>query len=319
VPVKDHVKDHSPTQIEAAQCRATRVHKMLKVLLLCAGGLVAAVLAAALYGNARWNAGTTQLLNRLDAAQVKAAPQFFNARELEGLPAPVKRYFQTVLKDGQPIITAATVQHKGTFNMSATGESWKPFTSTQRVITRRPGFDWDARVMLFAGVAAHIHDAYVAGTGMLKVAILGLVPVADVPASNDLSRGEFMRFCAEAAWYPTALLPSQGVVWQAIDAKSATATFTDARITLNLRFGFNDNGLIDTVLADSRGRLVGETTTYAPWQGRFWNYAERNGMQVPLEADIAWLLPEGEKHYYRSLMTTVRYEFGTANNERPTP
>ena len=65
---------------------------MLKTLLLCAGALVAAVLAAALYGNARWNAGTTQLLNALDAAQIRAAPQFFNSKELDGLPAPVKRY-----------------------------------------------------------------------------------------------------------------------------------------------------------------------------------------------------------------------------------
>ena len=295
------------------------IHKMLKVLLLCAGGLVAAVVAAAFYGNARWNAGTTQLLNRLDAVQVKTTPQFLNAKELEGLPAPVKRYFQTALNDGQPIVVSATVQHQGTFNMSATGESWKPFTSTQRVITRRPGFDWDARVMVFPGVAAHIHDAYIAGAGMLKVAILGLVPVANVPESAELSRGELMRFLAEAVWYPTALLPSQGVVWQAVDAQSATATFTDAGTTLSLRFGFHANGLIDTVLAESRGRLVGNTTTYAPWHGRFWNYAERSGMQVPLQAEIAWVLPEGDKPYYRSLMTTVAYGFSLANNERPTP
>ena len=113
----------------------------LKTVLVGVVALVVASAALVLYGKARWNAGTTQLLNRLDAAQVKSAQQFFNAKELEGLPAPVKRYFQTVLKDGPPIITAATVQHSGTFNMSATAENWKPFTSIQRVITHRPGFD----------------------------------------------------------------------------------------------------------------------------------------------------------------------------------
>lgn len=292
---------------------------ILKTVLLFVIALVVACLALTFYGKARWNAGTTQLLNRLDTAQIKSSPQFFNAKELEGLPAPVKRYFQTVLKDGQPIITAATVQHGGTFNMSATAENWKPFTSTQRVITNRPGFDWDARVVMFPGVAAHIHDAYIDGSGMLKVAMFGLIPVADLPATADLSKGEFMRFCFEAAWYPTALLPSQGVVWKAVDAQSADATFTDAGITINVRFGFGADGLIDTVFAAERGRLVGDKITQAPWQGRYSNYAERSGMQVPLAAEIAWLLPEGAKPYYRGLMTTVNYEFAAPPDRKPKP
>ena len=292
---------------------------IFKTLLWTAALATASLLALAGYGKARWNAGTTQLLNRLDAAQVKSAPQLYNAKELEGLPAPVKRYFQTVLKDGQPIITATTVQHSGTFNMSETGESWKAFTSTQRVITNRPGFDWDARVMMFPGVAAHIHDTYAAGLGSLKVALFGLITVADLPQTADLSRGEFMRYCAEAAWYPTALLPSQGVVWQAADAQSAIATFSDAGITLPLLFTFSADGLIDTVRAQSRGRLVGDVLTFAPWQGRFWNYAERGGMRVPLEAEVAWVLPDGAKTYYRSLMTAVSYEFAAPPVRKPKP
>ena len=276
-----------------------------------------ALMVLAGYGKARWNAGTTQLLNRLDAAQIKSAPQFYNAKELEGLPAPVKRYFQLVLKDGQPIITAATVQHSGTFNMSATLDSWKPFTSTQRVITKRPGFDWDARVTMFPGVMAHIHDAYIGGAGMLKVAVLGLIPVANLPETADLSKGEFIRFCVEAAWYPTAMLPSQGVVWTAVDAQLADATFTDAGITINVRFGFGADGLIDTVFAKERGRLVKGTMTQTPWLGHYSNYAERNGMVVPIQSEVAWVLPEGAKTYYRSLMTAVSYEFA-APPDKPT-
>ncbi len=292
---------------------------IFKTLLWTAALATTAVLVLAGYGKARWNAGTTQLLNRLDAAQVKSALKFYNAKELEGLPAPVKRYFQTVLKDGQPIITAATVQHSGTFNMSETGENWKPFTSTQRVITHRPGFDWDARIIMFPGIAAHIHDAYIDGSGMLKVAVLGLIPVADLPATADLSKGEFMRFCFEAAWYPTALLPSQGVVWKAVDAQSADATFTGAGITINVRFGFSADGLIDTVFAKERGRLVKGTMTQAPWLGHYSNYAERSGMLVPIQSEVGWSLPEGAKTYYRSLMTTVSYEFASPPDRNAKP
>ena len=291
----------------------------LKTVLVGVIAVVVASVALTLYGKARWNAGTTQLLYRLDAAQVHSAPKFFDARELEGLPAPVKRYFQTVLKDGQPVITAATVQHTGTFNMSATAENWKPFTSTQRVITRRPGFDWDARVMLFPGIAAHVHDAYVAGSGLLKVAILGLVPVVNLTENADLSKGEFIRFCAEAAWYPTALLPSQGVIWHSVDAQSADAVFTDAGITIKLRFAFGSDGLITTVFAAERERLVGKKITKAPWQARYSNYAERNNMLVPTQSEVAWVLPEGIKTYYRGLMATANYEFKAPPDKKPKP
>lgn len=59
--------------------------------------------------------------------------------------------------------------------------------------------------------------------------------------------------------------------------------------------------------------------SYAPWQGRYWNYAERDGMQVPLEAEIAWLLPAGAKPYYRSLMTTVSYDLAKSPDKKPKP
>ena len=148
----------------------------LKTLSASVIALVIARVAMVLYGRARWNAGTTQLLYRLDGAQVHSEPKFFKAGELEALPAPVKRYFQTVLKDGQPIITAVTMQHSGTFNMSTTAENWKPFTSTQRVITDRPGFDWDARVEMLPGFVAHIHDACIAPSDFFQGKVAWVLP-----------------------------------------------------------------------------------------------------------------------------------------------
>ena len=163
---------------------------LLALLVVAAG--------AAAYGSWHWEKGTKAILTRLEAARVPSAtpplPARYDARELEGLPAPVQRYFRAALKDGQPIIAAASIEQAGTFNMSETAEAWKPFTAKQRVITQRPGFDWDARIIMFPGVAAHIHDAYIAGQGMLRGAVLGLIPVVNMPDSPDLQQGEFMRF-----------------------------------------------------------------------------------------------------------------------------
>jgi hypothetical protein len=105
--------------------------------------------------------------------------------------------------------------------------------------------------------------------------------------------------------------------WKAVDAQSADATFTDAGITISLRFGFGADGLIATAFAEKRGRLVGDKTTQAPWQGRFSNYADKGGMLVPIQSEVAWVLPEGAKTYYRSQMTSVSYEFSAPPDRKP--
>ncbi len=275
--------------------------------------LLVIAISAVAYGSWHWEQGTKAIWTLLEATRVTSTtptlPTRYDARELDGLPAPVQRYFRAVLKDGQPIIAAASLDQSGMFNMSETTEQWKPFTAKQRVITQRPGFDWDARIMVFPGISVRIHDAYIAGQGMLRGALLGLFPVVNMPDSPELQQGEFMRYFMEALWYPTALLPSQGVRWQAVDDKSALASLTDGAMTLALTFRFKDDGLIQFARAESRGRLVNGVASAAPWQGRFWSYAVRDGIRVPLEGEVAWVMPEGIKTYYRGKVTALSFEF----------
>ena len=281
----------------------------LKWVLLVAGVLVAVAFVVAGYGASRWTQGSRELLARLQAARVTPSVRVFDAAELEGLPEPVQRYFRTVLKDGQPIVAAVSVEHRGSFNMSTSGEQWKPFTSTQRVVTQRPGFVWDARIAMLPGLAVHVHDAYVAGEGILHPAILGLFTLADVRGGGAVAEGELMRYFAEAAWYPTALLPSQGVRWTAVDERSARATLVDGPLGPTLLFRFNDDGLIDSVRAEARGRTVGREIVMTPWQGRWSDYREHGGMRVPFSGEVAWLLPQGTKPYWRGTVTALSYEF----------
>jgi hypothetical protein len=282
---------------------------VLKIVIIVVSVAVAAVAAVVVYGALRWEAGTRELRARLEAARIPVKPEFVAFRELEGLPAPVQRYFRIVLQEGQPMVTGVRVQHRGTFNMGETTEQWKPFTSDQRVVNRRPGFDWDGRVAMMPGLTVRVHDAYVAGEGILHAAVLGLYSVANLRGTREFAEGELMRFFAEAAWYPTALLPSQGVRWDGGDARSARATLVDGAVTVTMLFSFNEEGMIETVRAEARGRAVGDQVIPTPWQGRFWNYQQRGGMQVPLDGEVAWLLPEGAMPYWRGRITEVAYEF----------
>ncbi len=283
---------------------------VLALLLLAGAG-------AAAFGVWRWRVGSQALLASLEAACIPHVTTRYDARELEGLPAPVQRYFRAALKDGQPIIEAASLEQAGSMNMSETGESWKPFTSRQRVITQRPGFDWDARIAMFPGVPVHVHDAYVAGAGLLRGAIYGLIPVVNMAGTPEAARGELLRFFAEAVWCPTALLPSQGVQWRAVDDDSARATLTDGPVAVTLLFTFNRDGLVAGIRADARDRVINGKASSLPWQGRFSAYAVQEGMQVPMQGEVAWVFADGEKTYWRGTTTRLRYEFAKQGSPCP--
>jgi hypothetical protein len=261
------------------------------------------------YGSIRWTKGTRELRAHLESGRLPMQPRVVDFRELEGLPVPVQRYFRMVLREGQPMVSGVHLQHQGTFNMGEQSARWKPFVSDQRVITQRPGFDWNARIRMMPGIAVQVHDAYVAGEGMLHATLFGLFSVVNQRGGKPLSEGELMRFLAEAVWYPTALLPSQGVHWEAIDDHSAHATLTDASLTVRLKFGFDSEDLIESVRAEARGRMAGNEVIPTSWQGRFWNYRHRGELLVPVDGEVAWLLPEGAKSYWRGHITGIAYEF----------
>jgi hypothetical protein len=284
------------------------------MILIVSFGLAALIIAALFYGSLhwgalRWQAETRGMHARLEAARLPIARKNYSPDELISLPATVQKYFRAVLKDGQPMVAAVYIEHSGTFNMSATSENWKGFTSTQRVIAQRPGFDWEARIKMMPGLAACVHDAYIAGEGILHASLFGLGSLANLRGTPEMAQGELLRFLAEAAWYPTALLPSQSVHWKGIDAFSAEATLKDGETAVTLLFRFAENGLIRSVRAEARGRTVAGAVIPTPWEGQWSNYELRDGIFIPTEGEVAWVLPDGPKPYWRARITSLRYEF----------
>jgi hypothetical protein len=270
--------------------------------------LAAAAVGAAgagVFGAWRGRRKTERRRAVLRAAQWPPAGATYHAREITSLPAPVRRYFRAVLKDGQPVISTARFSQTGEFRAKPEAR-WGAFTATQLVTTRPPAFDWDARIQMAPGVAVRVHDAYIAGEGVLRAELFGLVPVADERGTPEMAEGELMRYLAEAAWYPTALLPSAGVLWEARDDHSARATLTDGATTVALDFCFGSDCLIESVCAERRRRGEGD---YAAWQGWFRDYQERDGMLIPLQAEVGWREARGVLPYWRGRISAINYEF----------
>jgi hypothetical protein len=270
-------------------------------------GFIGFVLAR--WGGRRFLHSTQALTQRLEDGRAVVPVARYHVSELRGLPAPVQRYFQRALKPGQKMVDRVDVSHVGTFNMSQAGQRWRPFNSRQSVVTQRPGFVWSGRINLFAGVAAFVHDAYVAGQGVLKPTLFGLVSLGSAQRADALDSAELIRYLAEAAWYPTALLPSQGVAWSAVDERSARATLKDGRSDVTLLFTFNDHGMIESVCSEARGRVEEGVLTSRAWEGRWSHYRRREGMRVPTSGEASWLVHGCRMPYWRGAVTSLTYGF----------
>ena len=281
----------------------------MTALIVCLLTLTVCVVGLAVYGNFCWAVGTQKVRTRIATAQVSIQPAVVEFGELESLPSPVQRFFRTVLKDGQAAISSTTIRHTGQFNIGPETALWKPFVSEQLIIAQCPGFDWNAKIAIGPGLSIRVQDAYVMGEGWLQVSFLGVFSPIKLQGTGPLAEGELMRFFAESALYPTALLPSQGVQWQPIDLHSARGTLSDGNLDVSLVFTFNEHGPIDSIRAEARGRAVGNDIIPTPWLCRFWNYQNRDGMLVPLDGEVAWLLPEGAKPYWCGQITDIAYEY----------
>jgi hypothetical protein len=65
--------------------------------------------------------------------------------------------------------------------------------------------------------------------------------------------------------------------------------------------------------AESRPRPAGRAFIPTPWGGRYGEYREYGGMQMPASAEVFWVPPEGELVYFRGEIL----EAGVLGKEEP--
>jgi len=276
------------------------------VILAC--GILAAGLGLWLAGLARWRHASGQWKARLEKQRPPARAEAQGAQAMEDLPLPVQRYLRRVFLGETVHADVVRIRQEGTFNLSEDGERWAPFSAEQVTALRDPGFDWEARVRMAPGVAVFVRDAYEGGEGLTEARVFGLWRVAGLSGGGAIAEGQLLRFLAETPWYPMALLPGGLVEWSEVDDRSARATLRHGGLRVSMVFTFAEDDSVMAVRAEARGRMSGGRLAPAPWLGRFWNYAYRNGVRVPLDGEVSWILPSGPQPYWRGRILEIRYE-----------
>jgi len=279
-----------------------------KILLIAIGVVIVGLVGAALVGRVRLDRANARLVAELLAIASPESERVFRNHDLEGLPEPVQGYLANVLTEGQPYVRMVRLQQSGEFRLGDAMAPWKPLSATQYFTVDPPGFVWDARVEIVPLLPVRVVDVYKAGKGALRAKILSSVPVADAESSPELNSGELMRYLAETVWFPTALLPGEGIDWVPIDEQSAKATIDHRGTTVSLVFYFNSRNEVERVFAENRYREVDGTYEPTPWTGHFSNYQVRNGMLIPIDGEVEWNLPGGDLSYWRGHLVEIEHE-----------
>jgi hypothetical protein len=202
--------------------------------------------------------------------------------------------WQIELKEGQSGSTKIPIRQAG--------------KHTVVVEAMNTGGSFDVKIEIFPLIPARVVDMYKAGEGALRAKILSSVTVVNEEPSPELNSGELMRYLAETVWFPTALLPGEGVDWTPIDENSAVATLNHKGTGVSLTFHFNSRNEVERVTAKNRPREVDGTFEPTPWMGNFRNYQVRNGMLIPIDGEVEWILPEGDLSYWRGHLQGIEYQ-----------
>lgn len=238
----------------------------------------------------------TKKVEKLYASTGNMETKYFNNSQLEGLPAPVKRYFQYALKDGMQYPSSLRLKHGGFFKLGK-DKDWIKIKGEQYFTAEKPGFAWIGKTKLF-----NAHDTYINSKGNLSVYLFGLLKIVK-SEGETINQAELLRWLGESVWMPTNLLPRKGLRWEGIDEKSAKLTFEYGGQEIYYIVDFNEQWQIVQV----KTKRYIDKENLEIWVGNLENYKEINGMMVPTEIEAKWLLESGEYSYARFKVHTFEY------------
>lgn len=272
-----------------------------------AGGALLLTVGAFAQARRGWRQATDALVGELRAGadRAGAAPALDPPAAPADLPPPVARYFAFALGSEAPV-RVARIMHAGTFRTRPGGRA-SPFTSIQTISVRPRGFVWDAAIAMLPPVPVRVRDTYLDGAAGIEGRVGGLIPVVHQSGTPELAAGALARWLGEAVWLPSALLPGDGLAWEAIDDRSARATLTDRGTAVAMVAHFGPAGEIVRITAD-RYRDVGGRGVLTPWVIELGDHARTGGMMVPMTGSVGWELPEGRFEYWRARIVDIAYE-----------
>jgi hypothetical protein len=215
--------------------------------------------------------------------------------DLEGLPEPVQRYLFYTQIVGKERVRTVRLKQKGFFRTKP-DQKWMPLKTEEYFTVDPPGFLWYGKMRMFPFVTVSGIDKFFSGKGSRVIKLMSTIKVEDI-SGEDCDQAELVRYLNEMVWFPSAFL-NDYIHWEPINSDSARATIRVDGLTASADLFFNQEGQITNFVAE-RYMDVGGGAILKRWSTHFKDYAEINGVMVPVKGEGVWKLSSGDFSYVR--------------------
>ncbi len=225
-------------------------------------------------------------------------------RDIEGLPQPVQRNLRYTGVIGRKRISTVRLRQKALFRLKP-NQKPMPLYAKQFFSSDPPGFVWQAKAKMNPLMWVSGSDSYVNGKGRLVMKLWSFIRVVNAYGPK-LDQGELLRYLSEVIWFPTAYL-SEYITWEAVDDSSAKATISYGGITASAILYYDSEGRLIRLDAD-RYMDTDEAAVTQKWSTPVKQYAEVNGLKIPVKGAAVWHLPGGDFEYIDLEITGIEYD-----------
>jgi len=216
-------------------------------------------------------------------------------RDLDGLPAPVRRWLEVSGAVGRARAATVRLQQRGEMR-TGPDKPWMPAVAEQYFSVDPPGFVWRVNVRMMHVLPIAGRDRYADGHGSMLIKLGSLITVAD-GRGPEIDQGAMLRWLGEIVWFPSAAL-SDAISWEPIDARNARATMRHRGVTASAVFTFDDRGRFASLTADRY--MSGEGgPTLEKWVIPATGWRTVRGIEMPVRGNAVWKLAGGDFDYYR--------------------
>ncbi len=233
------------------------------------------------------------------------------ADDLLPLPPPVQAFLRAAGVVGQPRVRNFRARMHGRIR-GGPDDRWMSMAAEQVNVIQQSARMFYLTASM-AGVPVQGYHRYVGSEAAMRIRAAALVPVV-TESGAQMTQSETVTLLNDLFIFAPAALLDAGIDWQAIDARTVIATFTNAGHTIRARVSFNDAGELVDFVSEDRFQLSsdGKNATLMPWSTPVSGYRPFGAVRLPSSGEGRWHDPERGAYTYLELtIDSVDYNIGT--------
>ncbi len=243
----------------------------------------------------------------VDRALAHVAPaEPIRDANLAHLPAPVQRYLRGAGVVGQPRVRNFHVRMQGRIR-SGRDARWMPLTAEQYNFVDEPARLFYLNASMFT-VPVQGYHRYAGPSATMTVKAAALVSVVEV-SGPEMDQGETVTMFNDMCVMAPATLVGSTIAWEAVDDRTARASFTNGGHTIHAELSFNEAGELTNFWSDDRYQTSpdGRSVKKVRWSTPLTGYRSFGPVRLASGGKARWHEPSGDYAYIELMLDDVQY------------